>query len=124
MNIYRFKEFIKEKKSEIYGSGYVNRYIKDITDDKDRLPEWFMNVLVKPRKFKIEKMRIDDVLKNDPDLYEYYIGGEQRYDEDEVNPDDLYNYVTIVDNVVVDGYNRISTLKRLGEEYVYGFVAI
>ncbi len=124
MNVLKFKEYIKENKSEIYGGGYVNRYITEITDDADKLPTWFMEVMVKPRQFKIQKVLIDDILNRDADLYEYYISGQQRYDVDETNTENLYKYTTIVDDTVIDGYNRISTLKRNGEKYVYSFVAL
>ncbi len=103
---------------------YVNKHIKRTTPDVEDLPTYYMETLVKNRNFKIEKLKIDDILENDIDIKEYYIGGEQRYDDDEVNQNDLYEYIVIVDDVVVDGYNRLSTLKRLGEEYIEAYVAI
>jgi hypothetical protein len=119
-----FNNINESKKEKLITGSYVNKHIKRITPDVEDLPTYYMETLVKNRNFKIEKLKIDDILENDIDIKEYYIGGEQRYDDDEVNQNDLYEYIVIVDDVVVDGYNRLSTLKRLGEEYIEAYVAI
>lgn len=111
--------------NKVYSGAYVNNYIKDITPDDSETPTWFMNKLIKPRKFKLETVKLNDLLYSDPSFKEFYENNdEDRYDFDEVDPNDLFNYIVVVDGELLDGYSRASTLLKNGERETQGFVAI
>jgi hypothetical protein len=40
------------------------------------------------------------------------------------HPDEINNEIVVVDGELLDGYNRVSSLLRMGEKTTYGFVAI
>lgn len=118
-------ESILEEKEKIYSGREVNRYIKDITPEESDIPDYFMNNFIAPRKFRIQKVKIGDLLKSDPSFKEYYDSEDDRYEDEEyMDHNDLYNYATIVDGEVMDGYNRMSVLKRGGEDFVDAYVAL
>ena len=61
---------------------------------------------------------------------EYADSGENRYSihtkETNYTPseDDIFNPIVIVDNEVLDGYNRLNVLKSMGVDEVNAFVSI
>ena len=118
------ENFFDENK--VFSGAYVNKYIKDITPNQEDLPTWFMNTLIAPRKFKMKEVNIEDLLKTDIDFKDYYNNGEveDRYEFDDINPNDINQELVIVDGILVDGYNRASMLLRQGESKTTAFVAI
>jgi hypothetical protein len=122
INETQLKNIIKEE-SLIKGS-VVWRHIKDITPDKEMIPNFFKKDIV-DRKFKnVDDFDIESLLNTDPDFKEYYDGGEDRYgDDDDVSPGDLSNEIVVVDGILLDGYSRVSTLLRNGEKTTYAYVA-
>jgi len=122
INEKQLKNIIKEE-SLIKGS-IVWRHIKDITPDKEMIPNGFKKDIIN-RKFKnVDDFDMESLLKTDPDFKEYYdYGGEDRYDVDDVNPSDISNEIVVVDGILLDGYSRVSTLLRNGEKTTYAYVA-
>jgi len=122
INEKQLKNIIKEE-SLIKGS-IVWRHIKDITPDKEMIPNGFKKDIIS-RKFKnVDDFDIESLLKTDPDFKEYYdYGGEDRYDVDDVSPSDISNEIVVVDGILLDGYSRVSTLLRNGEKTTYAYVA-
>ena len=114
-----FEEFVNEtvKGAEVW------KHIVSITPEKDMIPTGFKKDIV-GRTFKnVDNFDIKSLLKTDPDFKEYYKSGEERYDEDEVNPKDISNEIVVVDGTLLDGYSRVSTLLRNGEKTTYAYVA-
>jgi len=122
INEKQLKNIIKEE-SLIKGS-IVWRHIKDITPDKEMIPNGFKKDIIS-RKFKnVDDFDMESLLKTDPDFKEYYdYGGEDRYDVDDVSPSDISNEIVVVDGILLDGYSRVSTLLRNGEKTTYAYVA-
>ena len=122
INEKQLENIIKEE-SLIKGS-IVWRHIKDITPDKEMIPNGFKKDIIS-RKFKnVDDFDMESLLKTDPDFKEYYYyGGEDRYDVDDVSPSDISNEIVVVDGILLDGYSRVSTLLRNGEKTTYAYVA-
>ena len=85
--------------------------------------EWYI-----PNNFKLVKLDIKEIANKDPYFEEYFLHGEDRYEdylEDEYpSSDHLYNPVVIVNDSVIDGYNRVTMLYKLGEKKVDAYVNI
>ena len=88
------------------------------------IPDWFMDKIIAPRTFKVAEISLDDLLRTDSSFKEYFDSGEERYDQEEVNHDELYQELVVVDGILLDGYNRASTLLRMGDNTAYAFVAL
>lgn len=108
----------------VWSGKEVNQHIRDITPDESDIPDYFMDKLIKHRKFKIQEISLENLLNTDPSFKEYFEGGEERYDQEEMDSNELYNELVIVDGQLLDGYNRASTLLRSGEKTAHAFVAI
>lgn len=100
--------------------------IISLTPNEDDVPTYFGIKFVKPRNFKyINNFQIKTLLETDPDFKEYYDSGTDRYENNEdIDADDIYNEITVVDGMLIDGYNRCSVLLRSGVEKTNAFVAI
>lgn len=119
------RKILKESsKEKLYSGTYVNRHIIDITPHKDDLPYFFMKNMIKPRKFKLVEVSLLDLLDSDSSFREYYESGDERYDVDDINPNDLDFELVIVDGELLDGYSRASTLLRNGVQETWAFVSI
>ncbi len=100
-------EFINENKY-IKGS-VVWKHIKDI------ISRDFINV---------DDFDINSLLETDPDFTEYYQYGEERYQDEDVDPTDIQLEIVVVDGILLDGYSRVSTLLRKGDKTTNAYVAI
>ena len=109
---------------KVFSGQEVNRHIESITPDESDIPDWFMNVLIRPRDFKIQEVNLNSLLDIDPDFKEYFDSGEERYDQEEMDHNELYQELVVVDGILLDGYNRASTLLRMGDNTAYAFVAL
>lgn len=112
----------------IFSGEYVSNYISEITPDESDIPDYFIEKFINPNDFKLIKLKISELLESDESFAEYLNYGEDRYahyDEDE-SPmtDQLYDPVVVVDGIVMDGYNRMTVLKSLGEDNVDAYVNI
>jgi hypothetical protein len=109
---------------KVFSGEEVNRHIESITPNESDIPDWFMDKIIAPRTFKVEEISLDDLLNTDSSFKEYFESGEERYDQDEMYREELYQELVVVDGILLDGYNRASTLLRMGENNAYAFVAL
>ena len=111
--------------NKVFTGGQVSGHIEKITPNYEDLPFNFMENDIDPRKFKLKEISIEDLLKSDPDFNDYYyLEPEERYDQEDMNPEDLYNELVVVDGRLLDGYNRAKVLLRRGEKTAIAFVAL
>lgn len=64
--------------------------------------------------FTKRRLNIDDILQKDLHAKEYVESGEERYGESDYEPhyEEINNPIVILNNEVMDGYSRLSTLKK------------
>jgi len=126
MKLKRHIEFINES-SDINTGKEIADYIISISDESG-VPDYSIEKDVLPNNFKLVKLDIKEIAGKDPDFNEYFEAGEDRYEdyfEDEYPAgDNLYNPVVIVDDSVIDGYNRMTMLYKLGEKKVDAYINI
>jgi hypothetical protein len=116
-----FEELLNEH--DIIKGSIVWRHLKSNTPDKDDIPHGFKKNIVS-RKFKlVDDFNIKSLLTTDPDFKDYYDSGEERYSEYDVSPGDLSIEIVVVDGKLLDGYSRVSTLLKYGEDNTYAYVA-
>ena len=111
------ESFLNEK---ISGENVWN-HIVSITPEEDNIP-WGFQDKIEGNNFKETKVDLKKLLKTDPDFAEYYKGGEERYDQDEIDEFDVYYELVVVDGELLDGYSRASMLLRNGEKKANAFV--
>jgi hypothetical protein len=99
----------------------VWNHIVSITPEEDDIP-WGFQDKIEGNNFKETKVDLKKLLKTDPDFAEYYKGGEERYDQDEIDEFDVYYELVVVDGELLDGYSRASRLLRNGEKKANAFV--
>jgi len=131
MNSLKIKKLIRQMLFEnffdqerIFLGKEVNVHIRKITPEEENSPHYFMDDVIKKRKFKLKEVSLIKLLQSDMDFREYYESGEKRYDQEDVNEKDLDYELVIVDNELLDGFNRASTMLRNGKEIANAFVAI
>ncbi len=123
------RKFIKTMNEFINGNKYIKgsvvwKHIKDITPEKENIPHGFKEDIIN-RDFKnVDDFDINSLLETDPDFTEYYQYGEERYQDEDVNPTDIQLEIVVVDGILLDGYSRVSTLLRNGEKTTNAYVAI
>lgn len=110
--------------SEIYTGKQIADHIINITPDSNDVPDYFITKFILPNKFRIKRINLNNLLKSDPSFKDYFESGEERYEQDEMSPDDLYNYMVIFNGEVLDGYSRGSYLLRNGYEEIDAFVNV
>ena len=115
-----FEQFINEFNT--FTGDEVAQYIEDITPDASDIPDYFIDKFIKPNDGWINKeIKLKDLLK-DRDFKDYYNSGEERYDEYEVDPDDLYNELVVYKGQLLDGYSRAAKMIRDGEKTAGAYV--
>ena len=108
----------------VFSGEFVNKRIESITPDESDIPDYFMDKIIAHRTFKIEEISLDNLLRTDSSFKEYFDSGEERYDQEEMDSNELYQELVVVDGILLDGYNRAATLLRMGENNAYAYVAI
>ena len=108
----------------VFSGEYVNRHIESITPEESDIPDYFMDKIIAHRTFKIEEISLDNVLRTDSSFKDYFDSGEERYDQEEMDSNELYQELVVVDGILLDGYNRAATLLRMRENTAYAYVAI
>jgi hypothetical protein len=119
---YQLNESVDSER--VFSGEEVNRHIESITPEESDIPDWFMDKIIAHRTFRIEEINLNDLLNTDSSFEEYFESGEERYDQEEVDSNELYQELVVVDGILLDGYNRASTLLRMGEDTAYAFVAL
>lgn len=117
--------------------------IRDNTPYEDNVPDYFLNMITTANaKFELKKVKIQDVISNDIDVQEYinYVPDEDedygdyapgdRYananaDEDYVpDADEIDKPIVILNNIVLDGYNRLLVKSYNDETEIDAWVSI
>ena len=129
-------------------------YIREITPYEDNVPDYFLTMIMNSNaKFELKKVKIKDVISNDVDVKEYIKSNSKSSDEDEdygadededygdyapgdryanVNPDEGYVPdakeidipIVILNNIVLDGYNRLLVKSYNDETEIDAWVSI
>jgi hypothetical protein len=117
-----FEQFILEGKFDEFSGEEVSDYIEEITPDESDIPDYFISKYIKPNNgWKIKNIKLKDLLK-DKVFKEYYESGEERYDDEEVNPDELYNHLVIYKGKLLDGYSRATKMMQDNEKIASAYV--
>ncbi len=107
----------------------IVEYITNITPEESDVPDYFLDLVMKSNKiFMLKTLSINDILNNDESAKEYVYSGEERYGEDsdsdyQPHSDDLDNPIVILDNVVLDGYFRITTHFNNNQKTISAYIA-
>ena len=114
-------------KEKVSGKSVWN-HIVSITPDEEDVPFGLKKDVV-DRKFYIEeKYDLASLLDTDPAFKDYYEStikdGSFRYDPEEVDPNDLYNTIVVVDGELRDGWSRATNLLYQGEKTAEAYVAL
>jgi hypothetical protein len=94
----------------------VANWVKDITPESSDIPDFFIDTFIKPNKWEKKEIDPKELLKTDPSFKEYFDSGEIRYQDDEVDPDDIYLPIVVFNGVILDGYSRVSKTIRNGSD--------
>lgn len=128
--IKNFKDFQKlNEVDEKMTSDEIINYIKMITPSDSDIPDYFFKLIRDSKKmFTKRRLNIDDILQKDPHAKEYVESGEERYGEYgesdyEPHYEEIDNPIVILNNEVMDGYSRLSTLKKMGEKTIDAYIA-
>lgn len=127
----RFQEFHNELNKSILTGKEVSEYIIDITPNEEDIPHFFLNI-IKKHNFELKEISILSLLGMDPSFKEYYDAHDidnSRYSDFDIengiiHEDDIYNPIVIVDNEILDGYNRVTILGKRGERYIKAYINI
>jgi hypothetical protein len=99
--------------------------IREYTPNEDNVPGYFLKMIMNSNaKFELKKVKIEDVISNDEDVQEYINKNEDRYeDTDEWSDKDLNKPIVILNNEVLDGYNRL-LVKSYNDTEIDAWVSI
>lgn len=101
--------------------------IESITPNENDVPN-LSKSSISNREYTLDNnFELKSLLKSDKSFKEYYNSavenGEFRYEESDVNPEDLNNPIVVVDGELRDGYSRATTLLSNGETTTSAYVA-
>lgn len=115
-----FNEFILESTS--YAGSEIKQYVINITPNDSDIPDYFIKKYIEPNNnWKLKRINLRKLLKNDTSFAEYYNSGEIRYKDHEVHDDSLDNPLVVYKNELLDGYSRASALLRLGDDLAFAY---
>lgn len=120
-HIKEFESFKSEEK--IFTGGEIAEYIREISEEGEE-PDFFIDKYVLPNNFKRMQIDLFELLEKDPDFKSYFDSGESRYEDDEMDVDDLNLPIVVFNDVLIDGYNRSSINLRNGDPIVSAYVNI
>lgn len=122
-----FEQFINEE--DTLSPSEIINYIKLITPNDSDVPDYFFKLIHHSKKNFIKKiLNIEDILDKDQDVKNYVESGEERYGEygeSDYKPhyEEIDNPIVIFNDEVIDGYSRLSSLKRMGEKTITAYIA-
>lgn len=125
---FQTKDVVENTEPKVFTGEEVAEYTDDITREAEEegISDYLKDV-ISSQKFILTKARIKDLLKADKDLRDYVENGEQRYPEgaDGIDEPIVVGYWEPTgERQVLDGYNRILSLKERGQSYVDAYVAV
>lgn len=112
--MYLIKEFSYFNNKRLINSDIVINHIKRITPDESDIPDYFISKYISGRKFELVDYDLLDLLDTDVSFKEYFDSGEDRYEDVDMTDETLYEYIVVVDGILMDGYSRSSNLLRRG----------
>lgn len=118
---------LNESIDKKFSDEFIKSYITKITPNKEDIPHYFIEKIIKGREFTLKNIKIKDILKSDEDFLEYYNNyDEDRYSDEEIpSYFNIYNPIVIVDGELLDGWNRATVLsKDYGEDDIEAYVAL
>jgi hypothetical protein len=105
-----------------FSGNMVWNHIKTITPDEDDIPWGFKEKILNADFANVENFNLESLLQSDPDFKEYYESGDERYDQDEMDPNEMYQEIVVVNGELLDGYSRAANLLRAGEKTTSAFL--
>jgi hypothetical protein len=127
MRVLDFQNFLNENRQMT--SEEIVDYIAAITPEESDVPDYYFSLIKKSgKRFVKQKIKIEDLLKQDKSLNDYVMSGEIRYgdegdSEHEPLPEEIENPIVVFNGEVVDGYSRTSAKYRSGEETIEAYVS-
>jgi hypothetical protein len=126
----RIVESFDEFHTNTFTGKEVADHVKSITPEESDIPDFFIDEYILPNDgWKIQNLKIEDLLKSDPHLKEYIDSGENRYESADSDygdyvpyPEEVEEYIVVYNNEGLDGYSRISELVRQNETTVTAYV--
>ena len=125
-----YNNYIQENKEIIYDGDFVANYVIEISEETGNdIPDFFIEEYIIPSKFKLTKLKISELSKSDIDFNEYLQANDDRYEElEETNEyphyDNLFNPIVVFNEIVLDGYNRMTILTRMNIDEVDAYINI
>jgi hypothetical protein len=107
---------------DTFSGNMVWNHIKTITPDEDDIPWGFKEKIMNADFANVENFNIESLLQSDPDFREYYESGDERYDQEEMDPNEMYQDVVVVNGELLDGYSRAANLLRAGKKTTSAFL--
>jgi hypothetical protein len=102
---------------------YVIRYVKEITPNKEDIPFHFLDMIRESNtRFCLKNVNIEELLNSDNDLREYVINSDSRYEDDEVDVNDMFQPIVVLNGECLDGYSRVKGHIDNGETHIEGYV--
>jgi ribosomal protein L37AE/L43A len=105
-----------------FSGNMVWNHIKTITPDEDDIPWGFKEKIMNADFANVENFSLESLLQSDPDFKEYYESGDERYDQDEMDPNEMHQEIVVVNGELLDGYSRAANLLRAGEKTTSAFL--
>lgn len=128
MRTMRFRDFLPES-HHTYTAEEVIRHIQETTPSFSDVPDYFIEKVKKSGStFRLRRVKILELLRDDKALRDYAVSGEERYgegEEQEAMPprEELFTPIVIFQGEVIDGYSRTATLYREGAEEIDAYVS-
>ena len=124
-----FTRFLNESILREKSANEIADLIISTTPNPDDIPHYFIKQVIESGKpFRLESVKIIDILEMDQDVAEYVKTAEDRYlDWDEWSDEELGGAdqpIVIFQNSVIDGYNRLLVNYENGEEFIDAWVSI
>lgn len=128
MNHIKSYKLFEKVNGALYSTKEIINYIKGISQTPETdVPDYYFSLMKKESpKFSLQRLSINEILEKDKSVHEYVMSGEDRYEDSYYEPsnDELYDPIVIYKGEVIDGYNRLGTLYRLGGKEVDAYVSI
>jgi hypothetical protein len=120
-----FTQWLVESSEDVYLSAdEVAELIEDTTPNEEDVPTYFINKIKRSKRtFRLEDVEINWLLKQDSDLKSWVEEGEERYEDEDLDWNDIYQPAVVVDGELMDGWSRIQQLWRADEPTIKAWVA-
>ena len=119
----QYNNLISNDDTNCVSPKYVIRYIKEITPNKEDIPYHFLDMIRESNtRFCLKNVNIEELLNSDNDLREYVINSDGRYEDEEVDVNDMFQPIVVLNGECLDGYSRVKGHIDNGETHIEGYV--